>query len=56
MRPHFVILTSSGYVGRQALAGELRDDMPEAFAYTYDTREDAQRVASAFVDAVVVER
>lgn len=49
----WMVRTEKGWVGRQGLSGELTDDQPKSFAYTYDTAEDAQKVAEQFGGEVV---
>lgn len=44
----YVIRTDAGYIGRETTTGPLVV-VPLAFAYTYESRDDAERVASAHV-------
>ena len=45
-QPHYIIRTPEGYVGRYTMTEELQGDMSRGMAYTFDTREDAERVAA----------
>lgn len=50
----YVIVTPRGFVGQRTTGGYLRDDLPYALAYTYESHTAAVMNARAFDDAIVV--
>ena len=50
---YYTVKTANGYVGRGPGESTLTDTQPAVFAYTWDTQDEAERIASQFAGEVV---